>query len=653
MAGIRPDLRDLGDNLSFDEQVYGAKSLLGGSRSDDSKSGKKTATKGKASTKSLETVKGVLSKVNMPAGALKGSQSFLTKVHERKGMLRGIAICVFALVVLGLLAHAGFVTFSGEDSDSSGSDEEVEAAQEAPRRAKVSSTPIALMEEEQIPFDDDMPEQPKKPKVQFDRVELPKDIFDDPAAEGSATEDASGSADGEEVVAQESQEVTVVEEGPVNQSDETSSNEDQGSGDAANEPSSDPNDDGFGHLASDSGDGASSTPSEETVDGVPMSVVEQLSDGTGIPVEEVIEEIEEAAHAGSDAPPQCSTLHLLSDLMKSRFPSKRRQHRRLLGGEQETSHGYSVPERRLSLGRMGARHAATPAGHTSRHLLVKPYPFVDYVPQDAINTFHAPVEDKLLAGRIMKAIKPGYCSCKKTAVACGPEGERYGLRLKAGSLGTCAVVGLGRNLLDKEKGVEIDDHKTVIRLGRAPLERYMRHVGRKTSVLFVRSIGDLGTDFWDTASEHHGEHMTTIHPSLFFWMGDPVLADDENPYQAVPPTGKMVGMPYVRSEGLSNTTALSDLLSVLNAYVRRQGRAAQEGTEMKASSGFTVVTTLIQAQLCSRIDLYGFSQDGVGHYFDEGANYRPGGGFSHRNVAGLEHYVYKVAQANGLLCLYD
>ena len=61
--------------------------------------------------------------------------------------------------------------------------------------------------------------------------------------------------------------------------------------------------------------------------------------------------------------------------------------------------------------------------------------------------------------------------------------------LKAGSWGTCALVGSGANLLKQQYGNQIDAHDTVIRYN-SPLDGYTKHVGKKTHALFVKTPGN-------------------------------------------------------------------------------------------------------------------------------------------------------------------
>ena len=82
-------------------------------------------------------------------------------------------------------------------------------------------------------------------------------------------------------------------------------------------------------------------------------------------------------------------------------------------------------------------------------------------------------------------------SCKRCATP----------NLPSGSLGACAVVGLGETALDGEFGREIDAHDTVIRFGYAPTKGYEKYVGTRTrrrarAHAQIRTGCDLDKDVW-------------------------------------------------------------------------------------------------------------------------------------------------------------
>eukprot|EP00899_Mesostigma_viride_P025381 jgi/Mesvir1/6027/Mv00771-RA.1 len=243
--------------------------------------------------------------------------------------------------------------------------------------------------------------------------------------------------------------------------------------------------------------------------------------------------------------------------------------------------------------------------------------------------------------------------CEETRVACSDEArEHLGLDLREGGLGTCAVVGLGRNLLEQKLGPEIDAHDTVVRFGNVPMEGYEKWVGHRTDVTFLREParffkGKPGTDRW-------GGNLR--YPVTKFYLSQ--KAEFKSPTL-------FHGKPYMNEKALSREGVRhADLVyAKLEKYAKLRAPDAIElfagqGAHLKPTEGMKMVFTLLHSRLCTRIDLYGFSRDGLGHYFGDAMGVNPitgrdsRGGMLYYHVAGLEHWVYEIAMANGLACLY-
>jgi hypothetical protein len=65
------------------------------------------------------------------------------------------------------------------------------------------------------------------------------------------------------------------------------------------------------------------------------------------------------------------------------------------------------------------------------------------------------------------------------------------------------------------------------------------------------------------------------------------------------------------------------------------------------AGGFKFALDVLASGLCRRIDLYGYTAQGSGKYFKRASLMKP------VHISGLEHWVYREAQAMGLLCVYD
>eukprot|EP00899_Mesostigma_viride_P021063 jgi/Mesvir1/28959/Mv17736-RA.1 len=290
--------------------------------------------------------------------------------------------------------------------------------------------------------------------------------------------------------------------------------------------------------------------------------------------------------------------------------------------------------------------------------------------------FKVSLDDEKTAGAVWRLLlgKPGQgpFGCQESGPACGPDGDRFGLKLsnKKAAMGACAVVAPGpvtTKATENKYGSLIDAHRTVVRIGQGPLEGAEDAVGRRTTVVVVRpwvrpggrTLGDVwelsATAALPTATPSGGppKIKRLPRPMQFYWAAGRILENGERDTAApaIPPVGRHPSTrPYVTSSALSNTTAAADLYAVLDKFVVYKG---PKGEPLEPSVGLQVVVTLLHSGLCERISLFGFTLDGVGHFFDDSLGYRTGGGLSQRHVAGLEKYVYSVAMANGLLCMYD
>eukprot|EP00899_Mesostigma_viride_P018049 jgi/Mesvir1/26245/Mv05723-RA.1 len=245
-----------------------------------------------------------------------------------------------------------------------------------------------------------------------------------------------------------------------------------------------------------------------------------------------------------------------------------------------------------------------------------------------VNLFNKPTQMSVTR-MVMSHLMPGKHTCEQAERACGPMGHRSKLHLYSHALGTCAVVGLGKNILQQEYGPEIDAHTTVFRMGYTPVKGYEWNVGTKTSVLFLRTlIRDNqpveGTDVW---------RGTAYAPSKFY------MYHSHNGGTRSP-VGVYMGIPFTSLEGITDQRADAELYDQLLRYATLSKYADTHRTHMEPSSGFRLVMSLLHSGLCSRIDLYGFSLTGVGHYFrGDPAKHGQDLVMYYKHVLGLEYYA--------------
>lgn len=172
--------------------------------------------------------------------------------------------------------------------------------------------------------------------------------------------------------------------------------------------------------------------------------------------------------------------------------------------------------------------------------------------------------------------------------------------IREGEWGSCALVGLGDNLLDMKSGEEIDSHDVVIRLGELPTARYKAFVGTKTDAIWVRrkaKMSNSGT----TSSEHKARRWYIGH----------------NNGNTDVPALKIFAHNLRVKEG--HTIVDSDLpqISLYNRFVdKKWSKQARTKKIRKPSSGFSDAILLIASKFCQRLDLYGFSSNCGGAYYN-------------------------------------
>ena len=171
--------------------------------------------------------------------------------------------------------------------------------------------------------------------------------------------------------------------------------------------------------------------------------------------------------------------------------------------------------------------------------------------------------------------------------------------IEKGSWGTCALVALGDNMLSTPRGEEIDSHDTVIRLGELPIHRYERYVGSRTDVTWTRrrakmsSFGTISKGREDVRLYIGGSNGNTQIATLK--IVDSMLQKD-------PIFGDFEGFP--------------DLIYKLFEIDNWNKEARGKKKKRSPSTGFRSALLLIFSGYCERLDLYGFSYNCGGAYYN-------------------------------------
>jgi len=195
--------------------------------------------------------------------------------------------------------------------------------------------------------------------------------------------------------------------------------------------------------------------------------------------------------------------------------------------------------------------------------------------------------------------------------------------LKPGDLGSCAVVAVGDNMLRQKRGPEIDSHDTVWRYN-APYKRFKMDVGRKADVMYWKMRKDEA-DYGQEGQSASKFYMWK-EPGKFWEFGS--QSDWE--------TNTFKGKPLLWPNGVS--------MELWRVYAKYKEEVKSSAT---AAGGFKLALDVLASGLCKRIDLYGYTARGSGKYFKRESYMKP------KHISGLEHWVYREAQAMGLMCVYD
>eukprot|EP00899_Mesostigma_viride_P016261 jgi/Mesvir1/24636/Mv21945-RA.1 len=193
--------------------------------------------------------------------------------------------------------------------------------------------------------------------------------------------------------------------------------------------------------------------------------------------------------------------------------------------------------------------------------------------------------------------------------------------LHPGDFGSCALVALGRNLLGTQRGREIDAHDTVVRFT-APVRGFEEDVGHKADVVVVKRI-EPG---YDTVIGPSTRYLTFLLPDLLE-KASTVREKATHTY-----LGKQIL--YMSDYGM-------DL--VHKAYL-------SHSPSVKPHSGLFAAMALLSSSLCTRVDFYGFSAKGSGHFWDPVNQQRV---LKAKHVPGIGRQILAQVMALGRGCVYD
>jgi len=204
--------------------------------------------------------------------------------------------------------------------------------------------------------------------------------------------------------------------------------------------------------------------------------------------------------------------------------------------------------------------------------------------------------------------------------------KEYFADIKPFGLGTCAVVAVGSNLLKSNRGKEIDAHDTVIRYN-SPMKKYEKSVGKKSDVIYWKIRGDE-KEYGQEGQKAARYYMFKDETKLRMVASKKELGDNT-----------FKGKPILWPSPRRNT-----VFEAAYFLYKKENKKISRGS---ASGGYKLAGDILASGLCSRVDLYGYSSEGAGKYFNLGKT------MSSVHLMGLENFVYRVAQEEEMVCVYD
>jgi len=174
--------------------------------------------------------------------------------------------------------------------------------------------------------------------------------------------------------------------------------------------------------------------------------------------------------------------------------------------------------------------------------------------------------------------------------------------IEKGGWGSCAFVGLADTLLTGKQGFEIDNHDVVIRLGELPKKNYEVYVGTRTDVIWIRRSAKMAPR--GTVSDEHKKRRLYI--------------GHNNGNTDVPVLE--IFAHRIRKNRTYGKYSKDNASPAQLLYERFEDIKWSKSTTKKRnpSSGFKDALLLISSRFCSRLDLYGFSTNCGGAYYNVG-----------------------------------
>ena len=192
------------------------------------------------------------------------------------------------------------------------------------------------------------------------------------------------------------------------------------------------------------------------------------------------------------------------------------------------------------------------------------------------------------------------------------------------SLGKCAIVAFGSNLMKTPRGSEIDQHDTSFRFGLVPLKKYAKYAGSRAGFIYIRTRKLRATKGMFAGVDHNGFKYADLGGGRDAAVkavggGDkPIMI-----YASYVPNGNN-GFPNLNYASLSEPSRgaaekAMDIALGLRPQIRHAGK---HDSRPDLTSGFVLLFHLMYSKLCTSIGVFGISESMGPRYWD-GAKGRP------------------------------
>ncbi len=212
------------------------------------------------------------------------------------------------------------------------------------------------------------------------------------------------------------------------------------------------------------------------------------------------------------------------------------------------------------------------------------------------------------------------------------------------SLGKCALVAFGSNLMVNPRGELIDEHDTSFRFGLIPLAKYAKNAGSRAGFIYIRTRKLRATKGVFAGVDHNGFKYASMGGGrdatvrkITGGSGKPIMI-----YASFVANGTN-GFPNLNYASLSEASrgAAEKAVDIAMGLRPRMRHSGKESDRPDLSSGYVLLFHLLYSRLCASIGVFGISKTMGPRYWD-GKN---GRGLTSNHNTALEASIVRAMEA--------